>query len=62
MLLISRKLGEVIYIGDNIKLTVTEIGNTKVRIGITAPPEISITREELLRYDDPRLKIEDRSK
>lgn len=48
MLVLSRKLGEVIWIGDSIKLTVVQIDRGKIRLGITAPRDIPIYRQELL--------------
>ena len=47
MLVLSRKLGEKIYIGENICITVVDIDRGKIRLGIEAPAEISIRREEL---------------
>ena len=49
MLVLTRKLGERIVIGDNIVLTVVKIDNGKVRLGIDAPKAISVYREELLK-------------
>jgi carbon storage regulator len=49
MLVLTRKLGERIVIGDSIVLTVVRINGDKVRLGIEAPPEIEVHREELRR-------------
>ena len=48
MLVLSRKLGEKIYIGDNICITVVDICQGKIRLGIEAPRDVSIYRQELL--------------
>ena len=48
MLVLSRKLGEKICIGDNIRITVVDVERGKIRLGIEAPREIPIFREELL--------------
>lgn len=47
MLVLSRKPGERIRIGDDIAVTVVRIGPNTVRIGIDAPRDMSILREEL---------------
>ena len=48
MLILQRKVGESIRIGDSITLRVTEIGSDRVKLAIDAPRELSIMREELL--------------
>ena len=47
MLVLSRKAEESMYIGDNIKITVLDIRAGQVRIGITAPDDVKIHREEV---------------
>jgi carbon storage regulator len=47
MLVLSRKSGERILIGDNVTVTVVRIGPNNVRLGIEAPRELNIVREEL---------------
>ncbi|HUG89968.1 MAG TPA: carbon storage regulator [Planctomycetaceae bacterium] len=47
MLVLSRKPGERIMIGDNIVVTVVRIGPNNVRLGIDAPTDLNIVREEL---------------
>ena len=48
MLVLSRKLGEKVFIGDNICITIVDTErNNKVRLGIEAPKDIRIEREEL---------------
>lgn len=48
MLVISRKAGEALVISGNIKITIVSLGNDKVSIGIDAPKEVKVVREELL--------------
>ena len=48
MLVLSRKLCEKIYIGDNICITVVDIDRGKIRLGIEAPRDVPIYRQELL--------------
>jgi carbon storage regulator len=47
MLVLSRKQGERIFVGDLIKITVVRIGPGTVRVGIEAPRDMDIVREEL---------------
>jgi len=47
MLVLSRKLGEKIVIGDNIVITVVKIDRNQIRIGIEAPHDIPVYREEI---------------
>jgi carbon storage regulator len=47
MLVLSRKPGEEIVIGGNIRVMVVEVRGNKVRLGFTAPPEVPIRRDEL---------------
>ena len=49
MLVLSRKQDEKIMIGDNITLMVISIQGDKVRLGIDAPKEVSIHREEVYK-------------
>jgi carbon storage regulator len=48
MLVLTRKVGERLFIGSEIVLTVTKIANNKVSLGIVAPPHVSVHRDELL--------------
>jgi carbon storage regulator len=48
MLILDRRPNEQVVIGDEIVLTILEVRGGKVRIGIAAPVEISIIRDELL--------------
>ena len=49
MLVLSRKPGEAIVIGNGITVTVVEVKGERVRLGFTAPAEVPIHREELQR-------------
>ncbi len=48
MLVLSRHLGERIMIGDDIIITVVDIDRGKIRLGITAPRDTPIYREEII--------------
>lgn len=47
MLILTRKVGESINFGDEIKLTILGINGSQVRVGINAPKEIPVHREEI---------------
>ena len=47
MLILSRKAGEQILIGDNVRLVVNRIAGGRVAIGIAAPGEVRVVRAEL---------------
>ena len=50
MLILTRKPGESIQIGDNIKITVLDDKHNQVKIGIDAPDDVEIWRDEI--YDE----------
>jgi carbon storage regulator len=52
MLVLSRKIGERIYIGNDIVLTVLDVRGRQVRLGLDAPETILIRREELCRTEE----------
>ena len=58
MLVLSRKVGEKILIGDNIAVTVVRVAQGIVRIGVDAPKELPIVREEILGQlqEDPEAR------
>jgi carbon storage regulator len=47
MLVLSRKVGESIVISESIRVTVLQAKNGRIRLGIDAPPEVKVLREEL---------------
>lgn len=49
MLILSRRPGEAIQIGDRIRIVVLGLRGGQVRLGIEAPPEITVDREEVHR-------------
>ena len=49
MLVLTRKKGEAILLGDNIEITIVSLDDGNVKIAISAPREITILRKELLK-------------
>lgn len=49
MLMVNRKVGEVIRIGDDITITVANIRRGEVRLGVTAPKDVIVDRLEVRR-------------
>jgi len=49
MLVLSRKVGESILISETIRVTVVQANNGRIRLGIDAPPEVRVLREELTK-------------
>lgn len=49
MLILTRKRGETVVIGDNVAVTVLGVKGQQVRIGIAAPDDVAIHREEVLK-------------
>lgn len=47
MLVLSRHVGEIICVGNDIQISIVDIRGDKVRLGITAPKEVSVDRIEI---------------
>ncbi len=52
MLVLSRKAGERILVGDDVAITIVRIGPNSVRVGIEAPRSTNIVREELCDFSE----------
>jgi carbon storage regulator len=52
MLILSRKVGEKIVIGDGITVVVNRVAGDRVTLGLDAPPEVKILRGELKPFDN----------
>lgn len=56
MLVLSRTVGKKIVIDKNITITILRINDGKVRIGIDAPPEVSVERSEIIGKFDHKTR------
>ena len=49
MLILTRRIGETIMIGDDVKVTVLDVKGNQIRLGTNAPKEVEVHREEIYR-------------
>lgn len=58
MLILTRKIGEVLLVGDDVEITVLSIRGNQVKLGVNAPKEISVHRQEI--YERIKASKEDK--
>lgn len=51
MLVLSRRVGETVFIGDDIEVTILKTQGGQIKVGIEAPPEVAIVRKEVVVDD-----------
>jgi carbon storage regulator len=57
MLVLTRKVGEKIHIGDDIVVTLLEIKGNRIRLGVEAPLSVPVLRSELMDKDLAALQV-----
>ena len=55
VLVLTRRIGETLHIGDNITVTVLDVKGTQVRVGVVAPKDVRVDREEVRRRIEAEL-------
>ena len=58
MLVLSRKLGQRFQMGQDIRITIVKIDRNSVRIGIEAPDDVTVYREEIARQEEEESESE----
>lgn len=61
MLILTRKVGESINIGDDITITILGVSGQQVRVGINAPKDVAVHREEIYQRIQAGLSSADKS-
>lgn len=61
MLILTRRPGEAMHIGENIRITVVDVQGNRVRMGIEAPREVVVDRSEIYERKRHERKIRDKN-
>ena len=61
MLILTRRVGEKLVIGENVTVTVLGVKGNQIRIGIDAPPEVQVHREEIFQRILAEREAQDKS-
>lgn len=59
MLILTRRIGETLKIGDNVSVTILGVKGNQVRIGINAPKDVKVHREEIYTRIKEEQKLQD---
>ncbi|MGF7453728.1 carbon storage regulator CsrA [Mannheimia massilioguelmaensis] len=59
MLILTRKVGESLLIGDDISITILNVRGNQVKIGVNAPKDVSVHREEIYQRIKQAVEVED---
>ena len=57
MLILTRKVGETVLIGENIRIMVVQVRGTQIRLGIEAPPDQLVLRSEVKPDSEKKPKV-----
>ena len=55
MLVIRRRAGESLFVGDGVEIRILEVGQSQVKLGINAPKEVTVLRSEVRRTQEANL-------
>ena len=62
MLILTRRVGETIRIGDDISVTIVQVHGKQIKLGIAAPEDVEVHREEIYRRIHPPEPPDDQKK
>ena len=57
MLILSRRVGESVVIGEDISITVLRVKGKQVRLGVNAPKSVAVQREEVSERNKPKVAV-----